>query len=332
MLLSDKVKHGTDTCSPSTGKTRFVRQNKDTSFAFVDGDGLISVPHDRPDPSDWTAKEREEHMRGFQTHILQNPGSICIAFSEVSIKSFDTRGIPTVAIEVLQSDFNDYIECRHNNLRKGCNPRPNEYYQSQRIYIRKLTTAHGIRIYTSFVDAVAAIKGILPFVVPFSHTDDIKNMITNKGFCVVPNLLSPKLVEEVKTKQSALFNANTKLSKHLSNSDSTSKSTTIPLSDTIHQYLNPHLYQDSNKSTFHVAKQLLSFMDKLLGVKADEHAYLFNDTLLTKTRDHKCRLHWHQVRICEYSRDCICILTKRPLSHHLLNVGFPILASSDSQF
>ena len=46
--------------APASGKTRFVRrQNADRIVPiFADGDALIDIPSERPDPSAWTANER----------------------------------------------------------------------------------------------------------------------------------------------------------------------------------------------------------------------------------------------------------------------------------
>lgn len=294
--------------SPCSGKTRYVRRNKDTSLLFVDGDDLIPIPKDRPDPSHWTSKERQAHMQGFQTYIMQNQKSICVGFSEVCIETFDTKGINTIVVEVPEEDFNRYVQCRHQNLRKGCKPRPDEYYESQRVYLRKLADVHGLRVYTSFETAVATLKDTLPYVYspPSNSNTKIKDMINQHGFCIIPNVLPRGLINELEMKRSALYDANTKLSKHLSTS-TTNGSSSTPLKDTIHQYLNPHLYHDDpSKSTFHVAKHLLPLMNSLLDVRVGEHAYLFNDTLLTKTKDHKTRLHWHQVRLILIVYDCDC--------------------------
>ena len=283
--------------APASGKTRFVRrQNADRIVPiFADGDALIDIPSERPDPSAWTANERDLHMVGFQSYVLNNPGMICIAFSEVCIDAFDTRGIPTVVVEVPEKDHDEYVECRHRNLRSGCTLRPKEFYKSQRIYLRQLAASHGLRIYNSFTSAVIGVKDMMNFVSSVSNTSNINNTIAKNGFCIVPNFLSIEVLQELTMKRSALYKANTKLSNHLTTSSTTGLSS-IPLKDTIHQYLNPHLYTDQNYTTYHVAKEhILSFMDTLLGVEAGEHAYLFNDTLLTKTNEHNHRLHWHQV-------------------------------------
>jgi len=284
--------------APASGKTNFVRNNG-SAADLVDGDELILIPKDRPDPAHWTQSERQAHMHGFQTHIIAHPNSICVGFSNVCIDSFDVRGIPTVIVEVPEDSFNEYINCRHRNLRKGCYPRPNCFYHSQRAYLRKLAEAHGLRVYTSFESAIATILDCRPYCKTLATgSDSIKKTIDENGFCIIPNFLSRELKLELEMKRSILHRTGAKLSNHLSNSLANNLHE-IPLKDTIYQHLNPHLQMDKKKSTFHVAQSLLSFMDELLDIKRNEHAYLFNDTLLTKTKDHKCRLHWHQVRrIC----------------------------------
>ena len=114
----------------ASGKSTFIKKTVSTE-GFTDGDDLIPIPKGRPDPADWSQDERQEHMRGFQTHLVQNPHTICIGFSEVCIDSFDTEGIHTVIVEVTEGDFNKHVTSQHQTLRKGCRPHPRAYYNLQ---------------------------------------------------------------------------------------------------------------------------------------------------------------------------------------------------------
>lgn len=75
-----------------------------------------------------------------------------------------TQWASLIVVEVSEDKFSEYVKCRHRNLRKGCNPRYryDNYYHSQRVYLRKLSQTHGLRVYTCFASAVASLKANLP--------------------------------------------------------------------------------------------------------------------------------------------------------------------------
>eukprot|EP00586_Coscinodiscus_wailesii_P007477 CAMPEP_0172492434 /NCGR_PEP_ID=MMETSP1066-20121228/23588_1 /TAXON_ID=671091 /ORGANISM="Coscinodiscus wailesii, Strain CCMP2513" /LENGTH=440 /DNA_ID=CAMNT_0013262061 /DNA_START=270 /DNA_END=1592 /DNA_ORIENTATION=+ len=289
--------------APATGKTTFVRNNNQNN-AFLDGDDIIfndiGIPPERPDPADWTEDERRTHMKTFLSKI-RHTGKICLAFSNVAIDSFHPGEIRTVVVELPDDVYEGRVAARHRTLRAGCGPRPREYYASQRCYLRELAKAHGLGVFSSFDRAVAVLRMGARWSVPADDVGRVRAAIADDGFVVVPGLISRGSVAELATVNAALIASDAVLSKHLVPSvkcpPSSPEAIVSPdLKETIHQYLNPHLKRASvGVTTLPIARRLLPFINGILGVNpSEDQAYLFNDTLLTKTSDHIDCLHWHQ--------------------------------------
>lgn len=287
--------------APATGKSTYVKKNRIKEF--LDGDDIIfnniGIPPERPDPSQWTDNERLTHMRAFIGQILKTSRT-CIAFSEVDVHLFDPRGIPTVVVEVPEQIYAERVKARHRTLRQGCNPRPDAFYASQRTYLRRLASVHGLRVFTSFDGAIAALEEMVEWRVPEDDIVGIRRAIVDRGFCIVPGLLPRDSLSEIEHVRSALETSRAKLSNHLTvkSIENLDRSRCLPqLKETVYQYLNPHRPRESMvATTLPVAQRLLPLIDKLLDVDCDEHVHLFNDTILTKNASHTSRLHWHQVR------------------------------------
>ena len=238
-------------------------------------------------------------MSTFIEQILKT-GRTCIAFSEVDIHLFDPRGILTVVVEVPEQIYAKHVNARHQTLRQGCNPQPEDFYVSQRTYLRRLASVHGLQVFTSFEGAVTALEEMAEWRVPKDDIVGIRRAIVDRGFCIVPGLLPRDSLSEIEHVRSALKASRAKLSNHLTVKpiDCLDRSRRSPqLKETVHQYLNPHLPRETmDITTLPVAQRLLPLIDKILDVDSDEHVHLFNDTILTKNSSHTSRLHWHQVR------------------------------------
>jgi hypothetical protein len=278
--------------APASGKTTYIRTSASKQL-FLDGDDIIRLVEgpDWADPVTWSDSQQELHMRSFCERAIAEK-KICLGFSKVN-DNFSFGTTLTVVVEIDVQHYKDQVEKRHQNMRAGCKPRPWGDYEDQRRHLCDLAERRKLRMFSNFEKAVQFCRFMMEFAVEdHADIDSMHDHLEQYGFVIVPKLISSQHICDLNAIHELLVGSGIKQSDHLYTHPQAPENVQH-LSLTIQQFLNPHELEGP-LCTLPVARTLLPFFDELLQIPTGQHAFLFNDTILTKTPMHKTRLHWHQ--------------------------------------